>query len=218
MQIRPRLVLSLSVLFAAGVWLIPGARGESYARVCFTIQDSGSKEAALTENSSPQRGMKLIVHLDASTECTALILPLMKKNSRLVDGSLPQIVLLPQWTEKALPILPSSWDWSKRSDPFELWVFFFKRDAAQLEEIQKLITVMQKATMNVQLLDQQTRTLCKMLASRMSGHIQIVQEPKANTTLIGGTTRRVDFPWRDYAQKVPLNDALDGELVVRHGQ
>ena len=26
------------------------------------------------------------------------------------------------------------------------------------------------------------------------------------------------FPWRDYAQKVALNDAFEGELVVRHGR
>ena len=57
-----------------------------------------------------------------------------------------------------------------------------------------------------------------MLGSRMSSNAPISQGAKANATLIGGTKRQVDFPWRDYAWKVPLNDTLEGELVVRYGR
>jgi hypothetical protein len=44
------------------------------------------------------------------------------------------------------------------------------------------------------------------------------QGPKASTALVGGAVRSTEFPWRDYAQKVVLNDAFEGALVVRHGR
>lgn len=193
------------------------AFAESYARVCVTTVDADSSETALAENSSPSRGKKMVVHLDASTECAALIVPL-EKGSQLANGWRPQMVLLPQWTEKTLPDPSSSWAWNKAGDPFELWIFFFKRDVAGLEDIQKLVTAMQNSKVNDQVLAQQTKKLCDKLRSRMSGNTQFVQGRKADATIIGGTTRRVDFPWRDYAQRVPLNDALEGELVLRHGR
>jgi hypothetical protein len=191
---------------------------EVYARVCVTTLDADSTEAALTENSSPSGGRKLIVHLDANTECAALIVPLAQKDLRMANGWRPQMVLLPQWTEKTLPASPSSWDWNEAGDPFELWVFFFKRDAIGLEEMQKLVTAMRDSTVNGRVFVQQTRRLCEMLRSRMSAREPIRQGPKPRAAFIGGTTRSADFPWRDYAQRVPLNDALEGELVVRHGR
>lgn len=210
--------MSLAVLAISGLWLAPCARSETYARVCVTSIDADSKEAVLTEGSSASTGKKLVAHLDASAECTVLIVPLVEKSTRLVNGWRPQMVLLPQWTEKTLPNSRAVWEWSKAGDSFEIWIFFFKRDAAGLEEIQKLVTAMQNSNLNEQVLAQQTRRLCETLSSRMSGDAQIVQGPKAKAVLIGGTKRRVDFPWRDYAQRVPLNDALDGQLVLRHGR
>jgi len=40
----------------------------------------------LAEDSLAERGEKLVVHLDTSVECTALIVPLMEKDSRLANG------------------------------------------------------------------------------------------------------------------------------------
>jgi hypothetical protein len=217
MQMKPRFILSLAVLVISGLWLAPCARSESYARVCVTTLDADSKEAVLVEESSSRPGKNLVVHLDASTECAALIVPLVEKHSSLANAWRPQLVWLPQWTEKTVPGSGAVWQWNKAGDPFELWIFFFKQDAAGLKEIQKLVAAMQSSKVNSQVLAQQTRKLCEMLSSRMSGDAQIVQGPKAEAVLIGGTKRRVDFPWRDYAQRVPLNDALEGDLVVRHG-
>ena len=45
------------------------------------------------------------------------------------------MVELAQWDEKTLPDSRKVWDWNKGADPFELWIFFFKRDAAGLDEI-----------------------------------------------------------------------------------
>jgi len=91
-------VLSFSIVLLASM-----ARGESYARVCVTTVDADSNEAVLTEASSPGPGKKLVVHLDANTECTALIVPLTEKGSRLANGWRPQMVVLPQWDERTLP-------------------------------------------------------------------------------------------------------------------
>jgi hypothetical protein len=215
---KPRFVLPWTIAFVGGLLIAPSAPGEGYARVCVTSLDADSAETVLAAGASPTAGKKLIVHLDSSVECTALIVPLMEKDSRLANGWRPQVVLLPQWTEKTLPDPSSAWEWRKTRDSFDLWIFFFKRDAAGFEEIQKLVAAMQNLKVSNQVLAQQTRRLCKMLSSRMSGDAPIPRGPKANPTLVGGTKRRIDFPWRDYAQKVLLNDTLEGELVVRHGQ
>jgi hypothetical protein len=203
------------------LWFFLGcfaAFAEPYARVCVTTGEAGSEESVLVDNSAPAAGEKLLVHLDASVACTAVILTLANDSSRLANGWRPQIVALPAWTEKVLPQPPVSWEWPKADGPFELWILFFKGDASELEKIKKLLTAMQKSNLTDQVLGQQTRKLCDMLSSRMSGNAQIVHGPKANAPLVGGTTRRADFPWRDYAQKIPLNDALEGELVLRHGR
>lgn len=213
---KPPFILLLAGLAISGLFLAPCARSESYARVCVTTVEAAF-ETVLTENSSPNEGRTLTVHLDASIECAALVLPL-ETNSRLAKGWRPQVALLPQWTEKTLPAPPLVWEWSKAGGPFELWIFFFEQDAAGFKEMQKLVAAMQSSKVNGQILAQQTRKLCEMLSSRMSGDAQIVQGSKADATLIGGTKRRVEFPWRDYAQRVPLNDTLEGQLVLRHGR
>jgi hypothetical protein len=194
------------------------ARAESYARVCATTVDAGSNETPLAENSAPGTGEKLLVHVDASTECVALILPLVEKGAHLANGWRPQMVGLPEWDERKLPASPAVWNWNKGADPFELWVFFFKRDAAGLDEIQKLVAAMQSPSLDEKVLVQQTRKLGEKLNPRMIGKQPIIQGPKAGTALVGGAIRSTEFPWRDYAQKVVLNDAFEGALVVRHGR
>jgi len=194
------------------------AVAESYARVCVTTIDSGGSEAVLADDSSPAPGKKLVVHLDANTECTALIVPLTTKGSSLANGWRPQMVVLPEWDERTLPNGKAAWEWNKTGEPFELRIFFFKPDAAGLKDIEKLVTAMQNPNLNDRVLSQQTRTLCDKLGNRMSGSPLIAHGPKANPALIGGAMRGAEFPWRDYAEKVPLNDAVEGRLVVRHGQ
>ena len=194
------------------------AQSDSYARICVTTIDAESNETPLANASAPGPGEKLVVHLDASAECVALILPLVEKRSRLANRWRPQIVGLPQWEERKMPAPPTVWNWNKGADPFELWIFFFKRDAAGLDELQKLVAAMQDPSLNERVLAQQTRKICEKLDARMSGKQPINQGPKARTVLAGGTVRSTEFPWRDYAEKVVLNEAFEGALVVRHGR
>jgi hypothetical protein len=128
------------------------------------------------------------------------------------------MVVLPQWDERTLPDSRAAWEWNKSGEPFELWIFLFKRDAAGLDEISKLVAAMQNPKSDERVLAQQTRLLCDKLSSRMSGTQQIMKGPKAGAALVGGAMRATEFPWRDYAEKVTLNDALEGTLVVRHGR
>jgi hypothetical protein len=100
------------------------ARGGTYARVCATTVDAESNETPLADTSAPGAGERLLVHMDASTQCVALILPLIEKGSRLANGWRPQIVALPEWDERKLPAPPAVWNWNKGADPFELWIFF----------------------------------------------------------------------------------------------
>jgi hypothetical protein len=214
---RRRSIIRWGALFLLVTPLAPYARGESYARVCATTVGAESNEIPLAETSAPGAGEKLVVHLDASTECVALILPLIEKGSRLANDWRPQMVALPEWDERKLPASPAIWNWNKGADPFELWIFFFKRDAAGLDEIQKLVAAMQNPTLHEKVLAQQTRKICEKLNSRMTGKQPIFRGPKAGTALVGGAVRSAEFPWRDYAQKVVLNDAFEGALVLRHG-
>ena len=215
MQPRWITLLWLSILV---VWFTPIARAEGYARVCATTVDAESNEIPLADASAPGPGEKLVVHLDASTGCVALILPLVEKGSQLANGWRPQMVALPQWDERKLPAPPAGWNWNKGADPFELWIFFFKRDATGLDEIRKLVAAMQNSTLDERVLAQQTRKLCERLNPRMTGKQPIIPGAKASTALVGGIVRSTEFPWRDYAQKVELNDAFEGALVVRHGR
>jgi hypothetical protein len=185
------LLPSLSIF---AVWLAATARAESYARVCATTVDAESNEGPLAESSAPGPGETLVVHLDASAECVALILPLFDKGSRLVNNWRPQMVGLPQWDERRLPAPPAVWNWNTGADPFELWIFFFKRDAAGLNEIQKLVAAMQNPSLDQRVLTQQTRKICEKLNARMSGKQPINQGPKASTGLVGGTVRSTEFP------------------------
>jgi hypothetical protein len=215
MQARWITLFGLSIF---AVCFTPSVRAEGYARVCATTIDAESNEAPLAESSAPGPGEKLVVHLDASAECVALIVPLVEKGSRLANGWRPQMVGLPEWDERELPAPPAVWNWNKGADPFELWIFFFKRNAAGLDELQKLVAAMQNPSLNEKVLTQQTRKICEKLDARMSGKQPINQGPKARTALVGGEVRSTEFPWRDYAQKVVLNDAFEGALVVRHGR
>lgn len=194
------------------------ARADNYGRVCVTTVDADSKESVLATDSSPGPGKKLVVHLDASTECTALIVPLAERGSRLANGWRPQMVDLPQWDERTLPDARAAWAWNKGGEPFELWVFFFKRNAAGLDEMQKLVAAMQTSKADGSVLTQQTRLLCDKLSNRMTGKKPILQGPKAGAALVGGSMRSTEFSWRNYAEKVSLNDALEGTLVLRHGR
>jgi hypothetical protein len=216
---KPRwIVFLLASLSTLAVGLAPSARAEGYARVCATTVDAESNETPLADTSAPGLGEKLVVHMDVSTGCVALILPLIEKGSRLANGWRPQMVALPEWDERKLPAPPVVWNWNKGADPFELWIFFFKRDAAGLDELQKLVAAMQDPSLNEKVLSQQTRKICEKLDARMSGKQPINQGPKARTALAGGTVRSTEFQWRDYAQKVVLNEAFEGALVVRHGR
>lgn len=210
--------ITLLWLLIPVVWFTPLACAESYARVCATTVDPESNENPLADTSAPGPGKMLVVHLDASTECVALILPLAEKGLRLANGWRPQMVALPEWDERKLPTSPVAWNWNKGADPFELWLFFFKRDAAGLNEIQRLVAAMQSPTLDERILTQQTHKICEKLDARMKGKQPLIQGPKASTALVGGAVRSTEFPWRDYALKVVLNDAFEGALVVRHGR
>ena len=216
-QMQPRWITLLWLSIFA-VWFTSSVRAEGYARICATTVDAQSHETPLVDASAPGAGEKLVVHLDASAECVALILPLVEKGSRLANSWRPQMVGLPQWEERKMPAPPAVWNWNNGADPFELWIFFFKRDAVALDEIQRLIAAMQSPSLDEKVLAQQTRKLCEKLNPRMTGKQPIIPGAKAGTALVGGTVRSTEFPWRDYAQKVVLSDAFEGALVLRHGR
>jgi hypothetical protein len=214
---RCRKILCCAALSCLVTLFASSTRAESYARVCATTVDAKSNETLLTEKSAPAPGEKLLVHMDASAECVALVLPLVERGSRLANGWRPQMVGLPEWEERRLPAPPAVWNWNKGADPFELWIFFFKRDATGLDELQKLVAAMQNPSLDQRVLAQQTRKICEKLDARMRAKQPISKGPKPRMDLAGGSVRGTEFPWRDYTQKVVLNDAFKGVLVVRDG-
>ena len=101
------------------------------------------------------------------------------------------MVGLPEWDERKLPAPPAVWNWNKGADPFELWIFFFKRDATGLDEIQKLVAAMQSPAWIEKVLAQQTRKFAKNSKSRMTGKQPIIKGPKARTA--PGRRRRAQY-------------------------
>ena len=104
-----------------------------------------------------------MVHLDANNSCVALIVPLVENGRKLANGWRPQMVELAQWDEKTLPDSRRVWDWNKGADPFELWIFFFKRDAPGFDTFRILVAAMESPTLSEKILAQQTNKLCESL-------------------------------------------------------
>jgi hypothetical protein len=192
------------------------AQGENYARVCAATIEPDIGEMPLTADAAAGPEKKLFVHLDANTECVAVVVPLVEKSWRLANGWRPQLVALGEWDARTVPSSKASWSWNKSGDPFELWILFFKKDAAGLDELKKLVTAMQNTKPDDNVLSQQTRKLQEMLSSRMAGTPQVTRGAKARTELVGGVLRNGEFPWHDYSEKVILNDAREGIIVIRH--
>jgi len=215
---RCRKMLCCAALSCLLTSFASSTHSESYVRVCATTVDAESNETQLAKTSAPGPGKKLVVHLDANTDCVALIVPFAQSANRLANAWRPQVVNLPQWSERTLPAPPRVWHWNQGAESFDLWVFFFGPKAADLEELSKLVAAMQSAGLDQKVLTQQTSKLCEKLSLRMNGKPAVAQEPKAGAELVGGSVRGTEVPWRDYAQKVILNKVLEGELVLRHGR
>jgi hypothetical protein len=209
---KPRSIILCSLLPCFGFSSVgSSALAGTYALVCVTTITADAKESVLAEQSSPEPGEKLVVHLDANTKCTALIVPLEEKGLRLANGWRPQMVTLPQWNSRI------AWQWDA-GRAFALWIFFFKPNALGLAEIEKLVKAMQSRTLGERVLTQQTRLLCDKLSGRMRGSQQIMRGPKASVRTVGGVVIQGGFPWGTCAERVTLNDALEGTLVLHHGR
>jgi hypothetical protein len=211
-------VILFPLRFLIVLALAPSVYADGYARVSVALADKEDNERPFTETSSPISGEKLNIYFDTNRECVVLVVPFAIRGQKMANRWRPQMAVLKEWEERKLPQYPIVWDWSKTSEAFEFWVFFFRSDAAGLGEMRSLIAAMQNPQLDDKVLAQQTRLLHELLGDRMSGTARVVHGPKASANPSGGAVRADEFPWRDFAYRVELNNALEGLLVIRHGR
>ena len=103
------MIRALSI--ALGLTLALGATGaqtvdetKPYGRACVTVVDSKTKnETLLTDNLKSAAESNVSIHLEANTECKAIVAAFSNVDGALANGWRPVIVSLEQWQEQTLP-------------------------------------------------------------------------------------------------------------------
>ena len=113
-----------------------------YGRACVTVVDSKTKnETLLTDNLKPAAESNVSIHLEANTQCKAIVAAFSSIEGSLANGWLPVIVSLEEWKEQTLPDAAGKpWAWVEAGQPFEVFVTFLPREmpTAALSLVAKL--------------------------------------------------------------------------------
>ncbi len=135
---------------------------------------------------------------------------------KLANNWLPQLVELKAWEELSLPAPPITWSWHEGSEPFEIYVIFFKKTFPEISELAILVTAMQNSGAGTKLLDLQTRKLRDRINRWMGGQNPNDFHAGVVPSAWGGTLRGNRFPWRKQAQKAILSNRGHALLIYRY--
>ena len=205
----------LCALAATVGGIAAGQDAQSRGRVCIALVEHGppAKETPLRTTSTAGPGEKIKVYLDASTKCLVIVVAL-GKDGKLANGWRPQFSEVPEdFEDIQLPKEPFTWEWTTQSGPLDIYVLFMQPGSTDAEEGKRLVSAMQAAKVEDQLLELQTNKL-RELIGRMTG-----EKEKSNQTLfkdpeVGGVFRGVEFPWRQFAQSVSFSSDRPGVLIL----
>jgi hypothetical protein len=209
-------LLGVATLFRAGSTRAADEE-KPYGRVCISIFDSLSgKEEPFKSSVTQRKGATVRAHIDASNKCTVLLAALTK-DGKLANQWRPQLSeLREEFEEIQLPKTPATWDWSKASVPFDLYVCFMASGAKQIEEAKKLVAAMQAPKMDERLLAMQTNKL-RELIGRITNEKEKVNQVPLTEPEVGGVFRgsALDavFPWREFAQSINFAEGRPGVLI-----
>ncbi len=122
-------------------------------------------------------GSTVRAHIDASNKCTVLLAALTK-DGKLANGWRPQLSEVPaEFEEVQLPKAPATWDWSKPSAPFDLYVCFLAPGSKEIEEAKKLVAAMQAPKIDDRLLAMQTNKLRELVGRITNEKEKVNQAP-----------------------------------------
>ena len=209
-------LLGFGVLGVVNLWAADEEK--PHGRVCLSVFDSISgKEEPFRMSVAQRQGATVRAHVDASDKCTVLLAALTK-DGKLANGWRPQLSELPpEFEEIQLPKAPVTWDWSKPSAPFEVFVCFLAPGAKETEEAKKLVAAMQAPQMDERLLAMQTNKL-RELIGRITNDKEKVNQVPMTEPEVGGVFRGAGddavFPWRQFAQSVNFAEGRPGVLIL----
>lgn len=211
-------LLALGILGNQFILCADNSTTERFARTCLVVQEvkPGETESQTTLfdlNSKPGPGRRLSLYLDSSIDSYALVALLNRKDQKLTDQWLPQLVKLQAWEESRLPEESVNWDWNKRGDDFEIHVIFMASGGKEFETLKTLIDAMQRSKKDGELLGLQTARLREIM-DRMTSEKEIIPyKPAATPPAWGGTLRGLAFHWRQNSQKIFLDERGRGSII-----
>lgn len=189
-------------------------KNKPYARVCLSVMNSVTgEEVALQTTSTPGKGKKIAVHIDATAKCEAVVAVFNRKTGQLISHWLPQFVQVAERNEVLLPKAPVAWDWEKDAGPLDLHVLIFSPGSKEGAELRTLVEAMQSAkTPKVE--DLQANKLRELIGRAKVDKLASDRGVKTDATEVGGVFRMVvGFEWRDFARSVNFTAERPGALV-----
>lgn len=197
---------------------------KSSGRACLTVEETSPEGqvpavhiTAFDQNAKPGPGKRLILYADANTDGFILVTAFNAQDHGLANGWQVQWAEIKAWEELSLPATPVTWSWAEGSEPFEIYVVFFKKNFEGLADLTTLIAAMQDPANDAKLLDLQAKKLYEDINRWMQGENPAAFHAGAMPSAWGGTLRGIRFPWRQQAQKALLSDNGPGFLIYRYG-
>lgn len=217
------LFLSLSLaIFICAAEAKAADEEKPYGRVCISIFDpSSGKEEPFKSSMAYSEGATVKAYIEANSKCT-VVLAALTKEGKLANDWRPQFSeLREEFEEIQLPTPPGSWDWSKTSEPFDLYVCFLAPGAKEIEEAKRLIAAMQPSKVDKRLLSMQTNKLRELIGRIATEKEKVNHAPKTEPEMGGvlrGTPLGTAFPWRLYAQNTYFVKGHAGVLIFSSGK
>ena len=204
-----------------------------YGRACVTVVDSKTKnETLLTDSLKPAAESNVSVHLEANTECKAIVAAFSNAEGSLANGWLPVIVSLEQWKEQTLPSAGEPWAWVEAGQPFEVFVTFLPKEVPPTAaKMLGLVAKLCGGNGDAALQKLQARKLREELRRWAASDSAVAPRPESAPTPtaatvaarpesapapIAGTARGVDLPWRAHARTINFSGEKPGVIIYRH--
>ena len=207
------LLLAIWISLAAGFSRAQAVdEAKPYGRACVTVVDAVAKtETLLTAGMHPEPERFVIVHLDASAPCEALVAAFAKKDGQLAAGWRPAMLTLPEWEEKAVG--EERWVWKSAAEPFEIFVLFFASGSADAAQLKKLIAAMQEPKSEAKMIEMQTNKLHELIGHAMADRDLSKFTAKAQPSEVAGVLRGDVFPWRKVARGANFTAEQPGVVI-----
>jgi hypothetical protein len=186
-----------------------------YGRACVTVVDSKTKnETVLTDNLKPAAQSNVRIHLEANTECKAIVAAFSSVEGSIANGWRPVIVSLEQWKEQTLPSADKPWEWVEAGQRFEVFVTFLPKEVPTAAKM--LVDKLREGKGDAEAQKLQAQQLREELCRWAASDSAVAARPESAPTPVAVTVRGVHFPWRAHARTVNFTGEKPGMIIYRH--